>query len=519
MNTIDLEEISDSRLNLARAKPVLVDANLVRVASEGQGFSAGVGAVRTDSRRVSSGDCFVAYKGVKSDGHNFLPAAIARGAQLLIVEDQRLVPIGTTVRWIEVKNARAAWAHLAAEAHGNPQKDLTLLGVTGTNGKTSTACMTAALLRACAVPCLFLGTLGADFDGTVKAATGHTTPDPDILFGLLAAAKSRGISTVAMEVSSHSVAHEKLGPMRFSAGAFTSFSRDHLDLHGTMEDYWAAKWRFVTELCRPKALRALCRDLPLDAVRLGQLENAWLYSLGRNWSTDSSIRHLGIDVTHSSLEGTAITAAVNGGESSGFVPYFARHALENFAAALLLSSVVVGKIPEPKYWRQLPPVPGRLQVVAAASATQPTVIVDYAHTPDALEKTLKIVRPLCRGALRVVFGCGGDRDSGKRPIMGRIASELAHVCYITSDNPRSEDPASIIASIVSGVVSGSEIHLVVDRRAAIAQAIYAATPNDLVLIAGKGHETYQIIAGQNLPFDDGAVAGEFLRAREVSSRA
>jgi UDP-N-acetylmuramoyl-L-alanyl-D-glutamate--2,6-diaminopimelate ligase len=406
-----------------------------------------------------------------------------------------------------VKSGRAAWAYLAAHAFGEPQDEMTVLAVTGTNGKTSTAWMVGELLRGAGLPCLTIGTLGADF-GDGPEPTGHTTPDPDILYGLLREALRRGIKHVAMEASSHAVVQDKLLPMRFSATAFTSFSRDHLDFHGTLADYFAAKERIFTQLCRPDARRVLWEGLSqaTDIARHGG--DVWYYGQG---AARLGAKYFAIEQAIESFAGTELHYKASDGSATLHIPYFGKHAVENFCAAYLLATTQVAKIP-PSALAAMRHVPGRLQRVST-QPDEPQVIVDYAHTPDALEKTLQVLRPLCKGRLVVVFGCGGDRDRGKRPLMGQAAERLADVIYVSSDNPRSEDPAKIIAEIMSGLSTPAAARAIADRRAAIEQAVFDATPDDTVLVAGKGHETYQIVGKVTLPFDDREVARAALALR------
>jgi UDP-N-acetylmuramoyl-L-alanyl-D-glutamate--2,6-diaminopimelate ligase len=480
----------ENQLPKCRLSPEAAVAALKRegwLKSAGGTPAAHAGTLTTDSRQVAKGDLFLAYQGVLLDGHAHLGKAIEQHAGLLIVEDQAKIPAGTKTAWAEVKSGRGAWAFLAAEAFGNPQRELTCLGVTGTNGKTSTVWMIGELLRAAGVRCLTIGTLGAYF-GDHHVPTRHTTPDPDVLYALLADAVKRGVSTMAMEVSSHAIAQEKVLPIRYSAAAFTSFSRDHLDFHPTMEHYFETKMRLFEELLTPDATKIFC-----DAIEpKPDLSDFEVY--GRN-----------IRIKSTGFTGTELEIATKIGVFSGRIPYFARHAIENFVAALLTSKVVTKSLVDASLWKNLRPVPGRLEQVVGKKSG-PQVVVDYAHTPDALEKTLQVLRPFTKGQLAVVFGCGGDRDKGKRPEMAKIAEALADRVYVTSDNPRTEKPEAILDDIVRGLDRPDQAKVEVDRAKAIARAIREARSDDMVLIAGKGHETYQIIGKETLPFDDREVA-------------
>ena len=474
------------------------------------------GVLCTDSRKVQPGDVFLAYRGVASDGHRYIQTAIDRGASFVLVEDPHFFEaLGNKIKvpWAQVPNGRAAWAELASFAFGNPQESLQILGVTGTNGKTSTVWMTAEILRHLGIPCLTIGTLGARL-GDEEFPTGHTTPDPDILFGLLHLAKIRGIKVVAMEVSSHSLVQEKVRCLTFSACAFTSFSRDHLDFHPTMDAYWEAKWRLFT-VHAAKDAPCFFADVLADRLKLNTFKNRALiygFNAHRISGALNSIQYLEIHSSPSQGLATQLTLKNNHQHLSVITDLFAKHTLENLTAAVLLASVVVGHLPSPEAIARVRPVPGRLEPVKLNKG--PVVIVDYAHTPDALEKTLQVLRPVCVGQLFVVFGCGGDRDPGKRPLMGRVAVDHADKVYITSDNPRSENPERIIQDILSGIPRSENVFVMADRSQAIKEAVLAATSDDLILIAGKGHETYQIIGDKTHSFDDRLVAHKALATRE-----
>jgi UDP-N-acetylmuramoyl-L-alanyl-D-glutamate--2,6-diaminopimelate ligase len=501
------EKRTRCELELATVLAALTARGQVVSASSPPYTGKGRGGLVVDSRKLNAGDCFVVFKGVSSDAHQYIPMALEAKVGLLVVERADAIPSGCSVPHIVVKSGRAAWAYLAAHAFGEPQDEMTVLAVTGTNGKTSTAWMVGELLRGAGLPCLTIGTLGADF-GDGPEPTGHTTPDPDILYGLLREALRRGIKHVAMEASSHAVVQDKLLPMRFSATAFTSFSRDHLDFHGTLADYFAAKERIFTQLCRPDARRVLWEGLSqaTDIARHGG--DVWYYGQG---AARLGAKYFAIEQAIESFAGTELHYKASDGSATLHIPYFGKHAVENFCAAYLLATTQVAKIP-PSALAAMRHVPGRLQRVST-QPDEPQVIVDYAHTPDALEKTLQVLRPLCKGRLVVVFGCGGDRDRGKRPLMGQAAERLADVIYVSSDNPRSEDPAKIIAEIMSGLSTPAAARAIADRRAAIEQAVFDATPDDTVLVAGKGHETYQIVGKVTLPFDDREVARAALALR------
>ena len=507
---------SPSKLSPSKVLSILERAKLVLSHSQSSVVSSNPAGFSTDSRKIEAGGIFLAYAGVSSDGHAHLESVIAKGASLLIVEDSKRIPSHCETPWIEVRSGRFAWAYLAADSHGNPQNALRSLAITGTNGKTSTAWMVRSLLKASGKPCLLIGTLGA-WVGDRFVKTNHTTPDPDLLYSLFAQARDEKIKFVVMEAASQSFIHGKLSPITFCAAAFTSFSRDHLDLHGSMEDYFEAKWSLFEKHLTPSARVAIYSDVPFKD-RWERLTGKDLWSYGPQENAGMKL-HSNRDVnfrtyiaSSSAPSQTDIVISDGGVEKdSGSIPFAGDFFIDNFCAALLLAEFAVGHAINSELWKSLPPVPGRLESVQPSikSSTAPHLFVDYAHTPDALEKALCAVRPLTKGNLIVVFGCGGDRDKGKRSVMGEVASRLADFAIITSDNPRSESPEQILRDIASGF-SSTKFKLVADRKQAILDAVSIAKPGDLILGAGKGHEDYQIIGNTTLSFDDRIVAKEAL---------
>lgn len=456
-----------------------------------------------DSRKAGPNCGFIAYKGVASDGHRFIPQAEAAGAAFIISEQD--VFSANNAPTFVVRSGRAAWSVLAAAASGNPQDKLTMLGVTGTNGKTSTAWMTRQLLKQAGVQCVMIGTLGA-WIGDEFLETKHTSPDPDFFYPVLQHAVEAGIKTCIMEVSSHAIAQEKLTPVRYDAAAFTSFSRDHLDFHKDENDYFDTKCRLFDRMTKLGGTKIFCSRLSKLPNSAGGADTV-IYSLKgapNPWMRYG--RLFQITVEQESLAGSAISLH----STKGDIPYFGAHAIENFAAALLLAEQVTDKVRTSSSWKNLAQVPGRLEKVTGKKDI--SVFVDYAHTPDALEKTLTFLDGYKKSRLLVVFGCGGDRDPGKRPQMGAIATRIADATYITSDNPRTEDPETILQQIIGGCDQTRPIKAIADRRTAISSAIQDAQPSDIILIAGKGHEPYQIIGDKVLPFDDRDVAREYLNS-------
>lgn len=456
-----------------------------------------------DSRKVASGGIFLAYRGVHADGHQHIPGAIAAGAALLIVETIDLIPQGATVPWIHVRDGRSAWSFAAARLNDNPQDYLRFFGITGTNGKTSATWMLREILDREGISTLAIGTLGSFLSGNPIEST-HTTPDPDRLFELFRIARESNIDTVIMEVSSHSLSQAKLLPLRFEGAGFTSFSRDHLDFHKDMDDYLAAKMILFSQLLALGATCAVAASIPRQEEIANIAGKDSLYGFA-----DQDRAHTKISIIKQDDSFTYIKILDHNVTYEGKVPYFGSIAIENFVCACLLAKKRLGRFPDPKHWQTLKQVPGRLQKLDAAK-NAPSIFVDYAHTPDALEKVLQVLRPEIAGRLIVVFGCGGNRDQGKRPIMGRVAESHSDTVIITSDNPRDEAPEAIIEQIRSGLLRPENATIEVDRRAAIELAIAMAKAGDGVLIAGKGHEPYQIIQGASLAFDDRQVAEEYL---------
>jgi UDP-N-acetylmuramoyl-L-alanyl-D-glutamate--2,6-diaminopimelate ligase len=469
-----------------------------------------VSGIADDSRVVRPGDCFVAVPGFKADARRFVGQAVERGASLVVTEgDAPPIPGVPTVL---VPSARAALGRLADAYHGRPSRALLLVGITGTNGKTTTSYLVEALLQARGHRTGVIGTIQYVL-GDERRPAGQTTPDALALAAMLARMRDRGVRAVAMEVSSHALAQARVDELAFDVAMFTNLTQDHLDFHGTLDAYRAAK-RHLFELLAdsPKPHRtavvnaddpsgpAMTRDLPVAVLTFG---------LGAGADVRAQ-RH------ESTLAGIRLTAMTPRGRLELTSSLIGEHNVMNLlgavAAGIALGvddGAIAGAL------AGVGTVPGRFEQVRCG---QPfLVVVDYAHTPDALERVLATARKLTSGRLGVVFGCGGDRDRGKRPIMGEIAARLADRAWITSDNPRSEPPAAIIDEIVAGVrrVAGSEGRWVADadRRGAIAAALRWAEAADTVVIAGKGHENYQIVGADVLPFDDRDVARVLLGER------
>jgi UDP-N-acetylmuramoyl-L-alanyl-D-glutamate--2,6-diaminopimelate ligase len=468
-----------------------------------------VHGLTADSRKVGRGDCFVAVPGFKEDARRFIPDAVARGAGLVVTEGEAVAGIG--VAQVLVPATRPALARLAAAYYGHPSRALTLIGITGTNGKTTTSYLVDALLRT-AGPTGILGTIQYVVGDEVRPA-GQTTPEALDIEAMLATMRDRGVKGVAMEVSSHALALSRVDGLAFDVGVFTNLTQDHLDFHGTLEEYGRAKRRLFELLARsPKGRRT--------AVVNG--DDAWGARMVAGLDLD--VLAFGLGPGHrvrparwtSSLDGIHMQVETPRGVVDVASPLIGEHNVMNLLGAV---GVGLGLGLEPaaiaRALAGVSAVPGRFEQVRAG---QPfLVVVDYAHTPDALERVLTTARKITRGRLGVVFGCGGDRDRTKRPIMGEIAARLADRVWVTSDNPRTESPPAIIEEIASGVrrvwAASDRYAMVADRRAAIFAALSWAAAGDAIVIAGKGHETYQIVGADILPFDDRAVARDFLAER------
>jgi len=461
-----------------------------------------------DSRVVMPGDVFLAQRGLSVDGHEFIAAAVARGAAAIIAE---AAPDGLGVPVFIAPTGDAGVVAAMLDAHyGQPSRRLAITGVTGTNGKTSVTQWIAAALSADGEPCAVIGTLGVAFAGEHRS-TSNTTPDLVTTYSALAELAGRGARSVAMEVSSHALDQRRVEGIGFSETVFTNLTPDHLDYHGTMEAYGRAKARLFEDYAA--RTRIVNIDDPFGERLTQTSPGPWLtYGFGRGDLRAEAIeqhpsgqrfRLIGLD-----------TPAVIETPVAGRFNIYNLLAVAAVLAARGRSAVDIARL-----LSALAPVRGRMQRVTPAGvpgpAALPRVYVDYAHTPDALDKALVTLAEQTTGRLWVVFGCGGNRDRSKRPLMGRIAATRAGQVVVTSDNPRFESPEAIIADIVAGVdhADRSRLHIEPDRAAAIAQAIAQADPEDVVLIAGKGHETYQESAGERRHFDDAEEAQAALTAR------
>ncbi len=470
-----------------------------------------VRAVQYDSRRVDHGDLFVAIPGTSVNGQRFVDDAIGRGAVAVVLEDDMAVPdalfLHTRVVKIVVPSARRALADLAANAYGHPSHRLRLVGVTGTNGKTTTTHLIKAALEANGERVGLIGTIHYDLGDALVQAT-HTTPESLELNAMLQTMIEHGCTAAVMEVSSHALAQHRVHGVRFAAGVFTNLTQDHLDYHGTMDEYCAAKRQLFSGL-PADAVAVINADDPRgDEMAKGIRAQVVRYSMKSHADISAG------DVSMS-VRGMEFTVSMPGGSTSVRTALIGGFNVANILAAMG-AATAVGVPPDiaAQGVSSVKAVRGRFEQMVSPAGW--TAIIDYAHTPDALENTLRAIRQLSgadnHGRIITVFGCGGDRDRGKRPRMGRIASTMSDVTIVTSDNPRTEDPLAIIREICEGLVSGATVHTNADRRAAIAQALTMAGPGDVVLIAGKGHETYQVIGTTRTHLDDREEVDAFMRA-------
>jgi UDP-N-acetylmuramoyl-L-alanyl-D-glutamate--2,6-diaminopimelate ligase len=464
-----------------------------------------VHGVAYDSRHVQPGDVFIALKGLKSVGAEFAADAISRGA-VAIVADQPASST-TAVPWITVPDARGAMASLAAEFYEHPSRSMQVVGITGTNGKTTTAYLLRAVFEAAGKKCGLLGTVTYSV-GDQELPASRTTPEAPDVQRMFRQMVDAGCKACVMEVSSHALALRRVDETRFAAGVFTNLTRDHLDYHGDMESYFAAKKRLF-EMLPAGAPGAINVDDPrAEAIRK---VTATPVTFAINKPADVTPGPLTLAFTGLEFEARTPKGSVR--VKSRLV---GRPNVSNILATIAVATAL--NLPISAIERglaSLAGVPGRFEVVSDAG-DDVTVVIDYAHTDDALKNLLETARPLAQRRVITLFGCGGDRDRTKRPLMGAVAARLSDIVVITSDNPRTEDPVRIIEEIRRGVPPDRDDKMafaIIDRKEAIQFAIRKAEPGDLVLLAGKGHEKSQTIGKAELPFDEAAIAREALRRR------
>ena len=457
-----------------------------------------------DSRKIQPGDLFLALKGTHLDGRQFIQDAISKGVTAILVDSDQSadeVTLTSSVPIIPIRNLRNLVAVFAAHFYGDPAKKLRIIGVTGTNGKTSCTHFFAQLLQLNHKKCGLIGTLGSGFYGALTD-TGLTTPDAVTLQATLQEFLSLGAEAVAMEVSSHSIDQGRVNHIDFDIGIFTNLTQDHLDYHGDMETYAAVKQRFFTEMPMKHAIINIDdaygrRWIPT----LDSSHSPLVYSVSVPVNLSASIPCVYAENIQLSLHGMIAQIHSPWGTATITLPLIGQFNLSNVLAVLAAACIygisfddVIGQL------SQLKSVPGRMQMLGGKS--NPLAVVDYAHTPDALEKVLQALRAHTSGKLICVFGCGGDRDHGKRPIMAKIAEQWADKVIVTNDNPRTESPEEIAAQIMQGFSRPELVSVELDRSKAIEKSIQCATAKDCILIAGKGAERYQQIGAEKFPFDD-----------------
>jgi UDP-N-acetylmuramoyl-L-alanyl-D-glutamate--2,6-diaminopimelate ligase len=463
-----------------------------------------VSGVAHDSRRVEAGDLFVTWSGARADGARFAPEAVARGAVAVLAdqtrpEDLPAEALAPTVPWLVAAAPRDLLGALASRAYNHPDRALRLIGVTGTNGKSTVTQLVAAAVEAAGTPCGIMGTLGYFFRGE-DLGFGRTTPEASDFFRVLARMYAAGAQRVVMEVSSHALSQGRIGDATFEVAVFTNLTRDHFDFHTDLDDYFAAKRRLFTEHS-PGGVAVVGQDDEYGRRLIGELRAAGrpVLSFGDQGDVVFSQLELSPEGIRGRLETPRGAFEV---QSSLLGRYNATNILAAAATAEAL------ELPHEAFVAAVAaqqPLPGRLERVEIPGARLPfPVYVDYAHTDAALRAAISSLKELSGRRVLVVFGCGGDRDPGKRPLMGQAAGELADFVVLTSDNPRSEDPMAILAAAEVGLkASGNPSYLVVpDRRAAIRRALAAADADSAVLVAGRGHERVQIFRDGTVPFSD-----------------
>ncbi|MEM9068318.1 MAG: UDP-N-acetylmuramoyl-L-alanyl-D-glutamate--2,6-diaminopimelate ligase [Myxococcota bacterium] len=472
------------------------------MAVEQRGTDVEVSGVRRDSRAVQAGDLFAAIPGANVDGARFVPAAKKAGASAVLAAHA----LDASVPHLVVANVREALARSAHALYGHPAESLEVIGITGTNGKTTCAWLIDAMLSSLGKAPALLGTV-AQRAGEARTPASFTTPEADDLARFVRSAVAAGSTHLVMEVSSHGLVQHRVTGVRFRVAAFTNLSQDHLDFHKTMRAYGEAKATLFRN--HQPAVSVINVDDPFGAGLAAQLTTPVIRCSGQGRSSDLRASDVRYD-----RNGIRAQLHYDGETVALESPLVGRHNLENLLTSVGVAlGLDVPLVDAAAALRNAVGAPGRMERVPSKGAA---ILVDYAHTPDALTNALATLRPITTGRLIVVFGCGGDRDAGKRPKMGAAAS-AADLAIVTSDNPRTEEPAAIVSAILPGMTVPKVSDLAkngytveVDRRKAIALAIHAAQDNDTVLIAGKGHEDYQIVGTQKFPFDDREVAKEAL---------
>ena len=473
-------------------------------------LDADVHALTASSREVTPGVVFAAIRGTSIDGHRFINDALAAGATAILAESAPPADYTASATWLHVPDTRAALSTLASTLAGHPWQDLKIAGVTGTNGKTTTAFLLHHIMKTTWHRAGLLGTILVDDGETVETAK-HTTPGSIELSGLLSRMRDNGCRGVAMEVSSHGIDQKRVSAIGFDACIFTNLTQDHLDYHGTLENYFKAKADWFYDLAAnpqgKKPVAVINIDDPYGAELLGSLGNK-LPTIRFGFGVHCDFR---ANNFRQNARGMEFELTAKGKSYLVRAPLIGRFNVYNLLAAIAAASAC-GIRPRDAVaaLADAPQVPGRMENIGNAGGT--TVFVDYAHTPDALENACRTLRELSPRRLITVFGCGGDRDKTKRPLMAAAAARHSDACVITSDNPRSEDPLAIIREIEVGI-GNKQYRSIPDRAEAIALAVQGSLSGDIILIAGKGHETTQQFAEETIDFDDRKHASKALRDR------
>ncbi|MGV3345388.1 UDP-N-acetylmuramoyl-L-alanyl-D-glutamate--2,6-diaminopimelate ligase [Enterobacteriaceae bacterium LUAb1] len=464
-----------------------------------------------DSRQVALGDLFIAIQGHKLDGRRFIPQAIAQGAAAVIAEaegemqdGQITQEHGVPVIWLTQLSQRLS--ALAGRFYHQPGEKMKLVGVTGTNGKTTTTQLLAQWVQLLGETSAVMGTTGNGLCGHLVPSENTTGSAVDVQYELNNLLQ-RGAVLTAMEVSSHGLVQHRVAALPFAAAVFTNLSRDHLDYHGDMVSYESAKWLLFSEHQVGQII--INADDEAGHRWLALLPDAVAVTLTDNLPPESSGRWL--KATHVDYHDGGVSVAFHSSWGAGHIESHLMGAFNVSNMLVALATLLALDYPLDKLvaaGSKLQPVCGRMEVFNVPG--KPTVVVDYAHTPDALEKALEAARLHCKGKLWCVFGCGGDRDKGKRPLMGAVAEQFADRVVITDDNPRSEDPAAIVADILTGLLDPGKVRVVVDRAQAVANVVIQAEPDDLILVAGKGHEDYQLVGRYRLDYSDRATVARLL---------
>jgi UDP-N-acetylmuramoyl-L-alanyl-D-glutamate--2,6-diaminopimelate ligase len=451
-----------------------------------------------DSRLIRRGDVFVALRGHRTDGHQWASAAVESGAAALVVE--QILPQVRVPQAI-VRSTRQVWSWLAMAQEGFPERDLRCCGLTGTNGKSTTAWLLRGILRAAGVRTGLIGTLEYH-DGQQTRPAGLTTPDAPMLAQLLRQMRQVGTADCVMEISSHALEQQRCSALRLAAAAITNVTHDHLDYHGTFENYLRAKLQ-IADLLQPGAVLLAGFDEPRLRTAVQQCGVPVLgFGFDPQWP-------LSVRIESAGLEGQQLRLRLQGSELSVWTTLPGRHNALNVLAAAGLAELLGFSVAQIRQGlEQGVAVPGRFERIVGAAGY--TVFVDYAHTPDGIERAIETARVAGRGRVLVVFGAGGDRDRDKRPLMGAAAAGADEV-FVTSDNPRSESPAAIIEAICAGFPAGLAVQRIVDRESAIRAALKSAVAGDVVLILGRGHEQTQWIGERQIAFDDRRVTARLLR--------